>query len=81
MTDFLAGKGYDVVAPVNANSYLSATTIYYAPGFLYSANSLAEDLALSPASVAPYSNSVPLNLPEEDITVLAGPDLSILANG
>lgn len=81
ITNYLASKGYDVVAPVNANAQASASMVYYSSGFQYQAITLAQDLALSQASVAPYSTSVPLNLPEEDITVVVGPDLSVFATG
>jgi hypothetical protein len=68
--------GYNTLAVVNATKQVTATIIYYQPGYQQEAAALAQDLGLPPTAVQPMATPPPVtNLSTANILVVAGPDL------
>ena len=75
----LQGEGYQTLTSTNSSEQVTATIVYYRPGYQNEAAALAEFLTLSPTAVqampaqAPVSN--PAAVDGANIIVVAGPDV------
>jgi hypothetical protein len=76
----LQGEGYQTLTSTNSSEQVTATILYYRPGYQNEAAALAEFLTLSPTAVqampaqAPVSN--PAAVDGANIIVVAGPDVA-----
>jgi hypothetical protein len=76
----LQGEGYQTLTSTNSSEQVTATIVYYRPGYQTEAAALAEFLTLSPTAVqampaqAPVSN--PAAVDGANIIVVAGPDVA-----
>jgi hypothetical protein len=76
----LQGEGYQTLTSTNSSEQVTATIVYYRPGYQNEATALAEFLTLSPTAVqampaqAPVSN--PAAVDGANIIVVAGPDVA-----
>jgi hypothetical protein len=71
----LHAAGWNTLPPVNATSNVATTTVYYAPGFQSSADTIAGLLRLTASSVQPITTSVPVSsVAGADVVAVLGPD-------
>jgi LytR cell envelope-related transcriptional attenuator len=71
----LHADGWNTLPPVNATSNVATTTVYYAPGFQASADTIAGLLHLTASSVQPITTSVPVSsVAGADVVAVLGPD-------
>ncbi len=75
LADQLHAIGWVTLPPVNATTNVTASTVYYAPGFEPSAAAIAGMLHLAPTAVQPIGASVPVaSTAGADVVVVLGPD-------
>jgi hypothetical protein len=73
----LQAAGYDALSPVTANLKVTATQIYYAPGYQSEGLAVAAVLGVPATVVQPVPAKVPVANPVgANVLVLAGPDLA-----
>jgi LytR cell envelope-related transcriptional attenuator len=73
----LATGGWDMLAPVNATSEVTTSSVYFVAGFQSEAEIIASSLHLAASAVAPYTTAVPISsIGTADVVVVAGPDLA-----
>ena len=73
----LHAQGYDTLAAVNANQNVTASIVYFQPGYQKEAAALAQSLALPASAVQAMPAQPPVaSLNGANILVVAGPDLS-----
>jgi hypothetical protein len=69
--------GYNTLAVVNATQQLTASVIYYQPGYQREADGVAQTLGLAATTVKPTVSPPPVtNLSTANVLVVAGPDLA-----
>jgi hypothetical protein len=73
----LATGGWDLLAPVNATTEVTSSSVYYVAGFQPEAEIIATSLHLPTSAVAPYTTAVPISsIGTAEVVVVAGPDLA-----
>jgi LytR cell envelope-related transcriptional attenuator len=73
----LAPGGWHLLAPVNASSDVSTSSVYYVAGQQKPAATVASSLGLPASSVVPYTTAAPVpTIGTADVVVVAGPDVS-----
>lgn len=73
----LATSGWDLLAPVNATTEVTSSSVYFVAGFQPEAESIATSLHLPGSAVAPYTTAVPISsVGTAQVVVVAGPDLA-----
>lgn len=73
----LHAQGYDTLAPINATQNVTATIVYFQPGYEKEAAVLAQSLALPVSAVQSMPAQPPVpSLNGANVLVVAGPDLA-----
>ena len=73
----LATGGWDMLAPVNATTEVTTSSVYFVAGFQPEAEIIATSLHLPASAVAPYTTAVPISsVGTAQVVVVAGPDLA-----
>ena len=78
----LQAEGYQTLTSTNSSEQVTATIIYYRPGYQNEANAMAQFLNLSPTAVqampaqAPVSSAAAASANSANIIVVAGPDVA-----
>jgi len=76
----LQGEGYQTLTSTNSSEQVTATIVYYRPGYQNEAAALAELLGLSPTAVQAMPTQAPVSNPAAvdgaNIIVVAGPDVA-----
>jgi hypothetical protein len=73
----LHAQGYDTLAAVNATHNVTASIVYFQPGYEREAAALAQSLGLPASAVQPMPAQPPVtSLNGANILVVAGPDLA-----
>ena len=76
-TQQLTTLGWLTLPPLNA-ARVSATIVYYNPGFAWAAQEVAGDLKASSSAIRPLGGLLPVpGAAGDDVIVLLGPDLAI----
>ncbi len=77
VTQTLHAKGYDTLAAVDANQKVTASIVYFQPGYEKEAAALAQSLALPASAVQPMPAQPPVaSLNGANILVVASTDLA-----
>ena len=77
VTAELRPGGWDLLAPTNAATSVTATQIYYVAGYEKSADAIATSLHLPTSVVAPYTTAAPVtSIGSALVAVVVGPDLA-----
>jgi hypothetical protein len=73
----LATGGWDLLAPVNATTEVTTSSVYFVAGFQREAEIIAASLHLPASAVAPYTTAVPISsVGTAQVVVIVGPDLA-----
>lgn len=76
-TQRLLTLGWDTLPKLNANNKVSATVIYFNPGFRWAAQQIAGELKVSSSGIQPLNGLVPAaGANNDDVIVVVGPDLA-----
>lgn len=77
-TQRLQTLGWDTLSPVNSNSKVAATVVYFNPGYLWAAHEIAAAIKVSTSAVQPLNglNAAP-GANGDDVVVVLGPDVAI----
>jgi LytR cell envelope-related transcriptional attenuator len=77
-TQMLQTLGWDTLPPVNANSHVAATVIYFNPGYLWAAREIAASLKVNTSQIQPLNGLNPVaGANADDVIVVLGPDVAI----
>lgn len=78
----LKAAGYNTLAPTNASSAASSSTVYYIAGYKAEAAALAVTLGLGASAVLAMPSTPPVaSLGGADLVVVVGPDLANRSSG
>jgi hypothetical protein len=73
--------GYNTLAVVNATQQVTASLVYFQPGYQKEAAAVAATLGVAPTAVQPTPSPPPVtNLSTANVLVVAGPDLASAAS-
>ena len=73
----LKANGWNTLTAVDTTASVASSTVYYAPGYMASATSIATSLAVPTSAVQPLSTSVPVaTVTGADVLVVVGPDIA-----
>jgi LytR cell envelope-related transcriptional attenuator len=76
-TTLLKNQGWGTLSPADTTSPVTSSTIYYAPGQVDAANTIAAELGLATTNVKALTSSVPVSSTSGvDVLVVVGPDLA-----
>ena len=76
-TQQLEALNWDALPQVNGPK-VTATTIYYNPGFLWAAQEIAGEIKVSPSAIQPLNGLNPVSgASGDDVIVILGPDVAI----
>jgi len=77
VTQRLLTYGWDTLPGVNASA-VSATVLYYNPGYLWAAKQLATEIGVSSSKVQPLNGLTPVpGASGDDVVIILGPDVAI----
>jgi hypothetical protein len=75
-TQQLMTYGWDTLPQVNA-SKVSATVIYYNPGYLWAAKQLASEIKVGDSAIQPLNGLSPVSgASNDDVIIILGPDVA-----
>jgi len=76
-TQRLLTLGWDGLPPLNANSKVAATIIYFNPGYLWAAREIATSIHESFSAIQPLNGLTPVaGASGDNVIVVIGPDLA-----
>ena len=72
----LTPSGWDILAPNDTTSTVTASGVYYRPGYQGDARAVARDSGISSGAVQPVNSTLPVPSNSADVIVIIGPDLA-----